>query len=150
MNPYLNVYNPQASVDRINSQIAELEKMKAQIPMQQPTNLTQNFQIATPNTTMKYAESIDEVRKDMVICETPYFSKDMSVLWLKNTTGEIKTYNLEEIIEKDEKDVQIEILQARIKELEAIKNEPSIEYVNEPIENEKPSSFQAIRGNKKK
>ena len=49
-NPYMNNYNQQATVDRINAQMNELEKMKQQLqqPIQQPTNLTQNFQL-TPN-----------------------------------------------------------------------------------------------------
>ena len=75
----------------------------------------------------------------------------MSVVWIKNTKGDIKTYELNEIIPKDEKDMQIETLQARIKELERnVINEPSYEYANEPIEDEKSSSIQEIRRNKKK
>lgn len=123
--PYVNMYNPQASIDRINNQIAELEKMKQQIPNQpipQPTNLTQNFQIAPTNhEVIRYANSMDEVQRDMVIGDTPYFSKDMSVVWVKNTKGEIKTYELNEIIPKDEKDLQIELLQAQIEELKGKK-----------------------------
>lgn len=120
-NPYMNVYNPQASLDRINTQINELENMKKQIqqqPMPQPTNLTQNFQLAPTNKdVIKYANSIDEVQRDVVIGETPYFSKDMSVVWVKNTQNQIKTYELNEIIPKDEKDLQIELLQEQIEEL---------------------------------
>lgn len=115
-NPY-NTYNPQASLDRINNQIAELEKMKTQIPMQQPTNLTQNFQIAPTNNVIKHAESMEEVQKNMVIGDTPFFSNDMSIVWIKSTNGEIKSYELKEIIQKDEKDIQIEYLQAQIEEL---------------------------------
>ena len=121
-NPYINsIYNPQTSIDRINSQIAELEKMKQQIPQQQltqPTNLTQNFQIAPTNRdVIKYATSIEEVQRDMVIGDTPYFSKDLSVVWIKNTKGDIKTYELNEIIPLDEKDLQIQYLQEQIEEL---------------------------------
>ena len=67
--PYFNTYNPQASIDRINTQIAELEKMKQQLPQPNgaPTNLTQNFQIAPNSTTMKYADSIEEVQRDIVV-----------------------------------------------------------------------------------
>ena len=128
-NPFLSSYNAQASIDRINAQIAELEKMKQQLP--QPngasTNLTQNFQIAPNSTTMKYADSIEEVQKDIVVGDTPYFSKDMSVLWVKNTRGDIKSYELNEIIQKDEKDLQIEFLQAQIESMkkEMNKNESS-------------------------
>lgn len=120
-------YNQQASIDRINNQMAELEKMKQQLqqPQQQPTNLTQNFQLAPQNRdVIKYANSIEEVNRDMVLGDTPYFSKDMSVVWIKNTKGEIKTYELNEIVPKDEKDLQIEYLQSQIEELKGmIKNE---------------------------
>ena len=89
-----------------------------QQPIQPPTSLTQNFQLAPTNRdVIKYADSIDEVQKDMVIGDTPYFSKDMSVVWIKNTKGEIKTYELCEIIPKDEKDIQISLLQSQIDEL---------------------------------
>ena len=134
-NPY-NVYNPQASLDRINSQIAELEKLKTQIPMQQPTNLTQNFQIAPTNNVIKYAESMEEVQKNMVIGDTPFFSNDMSVVWIKSTNGEIKSYELKEIIQKDEKDIQIEYLQAQIEELKKeVKKDESNTDVNESTSN---------------
>ena len=154
-NPYGNIYNPQASIDRINNQIAELEKMKQSIPQQpmaQPTNLTQNFQIAPTNRdVIRYASSMEEVQRDMVIGDTPYFSKDMSVVWIKNTKGEIKTYELTEIMQKDEKDMQIEFLQAKINELERkIVDEPSNEYVDESVEDEESSGFQPTRKNKKK
>ena len=119
-NPYLSAYNNQANIDRINAQMAELEKIKQQMqqPLQQPTNLTQNFQIAPTNReVIRYANSMDEVQRDMVVGDTPYFSKDMSVVWVKNTKGEIKTYELNEIVPKDEKDIKIEYLQAQIEEL---------------------------------
>ena len=127
--PYFNTYSPQASIDRINTQIAELEKMKQQLPQPNgaPTNLTQNFQIAPNSTTMRYADSIEEVQRDIVVGDTPYFSKDMSVLWVKNTRGDVKSYELNEIIQKDEKDLQIEFLQAQIESMkkEMNKNESS-------------------------
>lgn len=151
-NPY---YNPQASLDRINNQIAELEKMKQQIPqqLQQPTNLTQNFQIAPQTQTgIRYANSIDEVKKEMIISDTPFFSKDMSVLWIKNIKGEIKAYTLAEIVEKDEKDLQIEFLQAQIKELKKGMStyESSDEYVDESVESEESSSIKSNKRIKKK
>lgn len=150
-NPY---YNPQASLDRINNQIAELEKMKQQIPqqLQQPTNLTQNFQIA-PQTQngIRYANSIDDVKKEMIISDTPFFSKDMSVLWIKNIKGEIKAYTLAEIVEKDEKDLQIEFLQAQIEELKKGMStyESSDEYVDESVESKESSSTKTGRRIKK-
>lgn len=150
-NPY---YNPQANVDRINSinnEIANLEMRRTQAMMPQP--ITQNFQMLNSGNTMRYANDIEEVKRDFVISDTPFFSKDLSVLWIKNTKGEIKSYELNEIIEKDEKDLQIEMLQAQINELKkerVVKNEPNYEYVDEPIKNEKPTIIQSISKNKRK
>lgn len=165
-NPY--IYNTQQSVDRINTQINELEKIREQL--QKPVQpITQNFQLAPTNReTIKYANSIEEVKRDMVIGDTPYFSKDMSVVWIKNIKGEIKSYELNEIIEKDEKDMQIELLQAQIDELKKglVNNEQYItnyvstkdatnttrndEKIGATIKNEKSTSIQRISTSKKK
>lgn len=150
-NPY---YNPQSSIDRINNQIAELEKMRSQMqqPIQPPTSLTQNFQLAPANKdVIKYASSMEEVQKDMVFGDTPYFSKDMLVVWIKNTKGEIKTYELNEIIPKDDKDIKIELLMAQIEDLkkEVRKNEYN-SNVDEPIKNEEPTSISTISKPSKK
>ena len=170
-NSYIpNVYSPQASIDRINNQIAELERLKSQIPAQQvqPTNLTQNFQIAPNNNdVIKYANSIDEVQKNIVIGETPYFSKDMSVVWVKDNKGNIKVYELNEIIQKDEKDLEIEYLKSQIDELKKgihneqlntnviePKNAEYTEEYDEPIRNavekKQPTSVSRISASKKK
>ena len=106
------MYNPQMYYSKIDNQIRELEAMKGQIP--QP--ITQNFQISPVNT-LKMADSIDEVEKTMVMGDTPFFSRDMSILWIKNIKNEIKSYELKEIVQKDEKDLKIEYLEAQIEEL---------------------------------
>lgn len=117
-NFFTSPYNNQNNIDRINAQINELEKMKEQMQKPiQPTNLTQNFQLAPTRENMKYANSIDDVQKDIITGDTPYFSRDLSILWIKNLKGEIKTFELNEIVPKDEKDLQIELLQAQIDEL---------------------------------
>lgn len=174
-NPYMpNAYNPQATLDRINNQMNELDKIRQQVQQQTiqpqtPTNLTQNFQIAPTNReVIKYATSIDEVQRDMVISDTPYFSKDMSVVWIKNTKGDIKTYELTEIVPKDEKDLQIEMLQAQIDELKKgmVANEQCNTNVIQPetttntetnnestgttIESTKPTSISRVSTSKKK
>ena len=170
--PYMsNAYNPQMSIDRLNEQINNLEKMKVQLqqPAQQPTNLTQNFQLApTSRDVIRYATSLEEVQRDMVIGDTPYFSKDMSVVWIKNLKGEIKTYELVEIIPKDDKDLQIELLQTQINELrkeiennewnntnvnaeqDATDTTKHDESIGETIEKAKSTSISKISGSKKK
>lgn len=145
------MYNQFSQLDRINNQIAELEKMRNQ--MQQPVPITQNFQIAPSNRDIiRYATSIEEVQRDLVLGETPYFSKDMSVVWIKDTKGNIKTYELNEIIPKDDKDIRIEFLEAQIKELrEEMNNAKSNDDdVDEPIENEKSSNVSDGKSSTKK
>lgn len=158
-NPYMNVYNHQMTIDKINNQIAELERMKTQLPqqpIQQPTNLTQNFQLAPTNqSSIKYANSLDEVQKEVVTNDTPFFSKDMSVLWIKNTKNEIKTYELTEIIPKDNKDLQIEYLQAQIEDLKKgmklnERNSITYEPTTKSVENEEPADVSAISKSTKK
>jgi hypothetical protein len=159
-NPYLSAYNPQVTVDKINAQINELERLKAQIPQnnqpQQPTNLTQNFQLAPQNhDVIKYASSMEEVQRDMVIGDTPYFSKDMSVVWIKNTKGEIKTYELNEIIPLDSKDIKIQYLEAQIEELKKgmLNNESNAnvdEQTTNANESKKSSTVSTVRATKGK
>ena len=159
-NPYMMGYNPQNTVDKINAQINELERLKAQIPQnnqpQQPTNLTQNFQLAPQNhDVIKYASSMEEVQRDMVIGDTPYFSKDMSVVWIKNTKGEIKTYELNEIIPLDNKDIKIQYLEAQIEELKKgmLNNESNAnvdEQTTNANESKKSSTVSTVRTTKGK
>ena len=174
-NPYMMNYSPsinqQGFNERIDNEITRLQQMKEQIqkPVQQPTNLTQNFQLApTSRDVIRYATSLEEVQRDMVIGETPYFSKDMSVVWIKNVKGDIKTYELNEIIPKDEKDIQIEMLKAEIDELKKgmIVNEQPItnddtkqnetnttnndETIGNTIKESKSSSVSRVSTSKKK
>jgi hypothetical protein len=117
---------------------------------------------------MRYANSIDDVQKEMVISDTPFFSKDMSVVWVKNAAGDVKTYELNEIVVKDEKDLQIALLQGQIEELrkEIRNNEWSNTNVTESkastdttrddesvgttIKKSEPTSIQRISTSKKK
>ena len=142
-----NAFNPQENIDRINNQINQLENMRKQLqqPMQQPTNLTQNFQLAPNRDVIRYANSIDEVGKDVVTGDTPFFSRDMSVVWIKNTNGEIKTYELNEVVLKDEKDMKIDFLMAQIQELK--KGMEKYEHdtnVDGAIEDEKPTNVSEV------
>ena len=127
-NPYMNNYNQQNITDRIDNQIAQLQQMKEQMKNNQPTAINQTFQLApTNNHIIKYANTIDDVNKEIIFGDTPFFSKDMSVLWVKNTKGNIKTYELKEIAPLDEKDIQIQYLQSQIEELKGmIKNDANV------------------------
>ena len=136
-NPYMQNYNqnyaPQSLTEKIDNQIAQLSQMKEQIAKgnQQPA-INQTFQLAPTNShTMRYANTIEDVQKETVYFDTPYFSKDMSVLWLKGAKGDIKTYELSEIVPKDPKDMQIEYLQSQIEELKGmIKDDGNVANAN--------------------
>ena len=132
-----NPYMQQQNLDRINDQIKQLENIRNQ--MQQPVPITQNFQLA-PSNTIRYAKSIEEVDKSPVMGDTPFFSQDMAVLWLKNASGEVKTYELKEIIKKDEKDLKIEFLMAQIEEMKNNAKSNSSD-VDGTIKNEESTSI---------
>ena len=138
-------YFQQQNLEKINEQIRQLENIRNQ--MQQPAPITQNFQLA-PSSSIRYAKSIEEVDKSPVMGDTPFFSQDMSILWLKNASGEVKTYELKEIIKKDEKDLKIEFLMAQIEEMKS--NAKYNDNANESIENEKSTNVSDDRASKKK
>ena len=164
------VFNQQTMYDQIDNQIAQLNQMKEQMRNnnnQQPA-INQTFQLApTGNHGIKYANTINDVEKEVVYVDTPFFSKDMSVLWIKTTKGDIKTYELTEIIPKDAKDMQIAYLQSQIEELKGmIKNDTNVRNVNEEqnatdsttdddttgttIKKNEPTGFQKISRSKTK
>lgn len=159
-NPYMNYqqgFNQQSMNERIDSQIAQLQQMKEQMKnnQQQPA-INQTFQLAPTHAGgMRYANSLEDVNREMVYVDTPFFSKDMSIVWVKNNKNEIKTYELHEIVPKDEKDIKIDFLMAQIEELKKgmIKNE-SNGNVNESItntdESEKPADVPDVPKSTKK
>ena len=153
-NPYIN-YSPQNEIDKLNNKIAEMERLRSQIQQQSivPPAINQTFQIAPNSSTMRFANNIEDVRKELVAGDTPFFSNDLSVLWIKNTKGDIKSYELSEIVLKDDKDILIDSLKAQIEELKKEKvdrYESSHEYADESSENKKSSNVQQISRNKKK
>lgn len=155
-NPYMQNYSTpfgqQTLNERIDTQIAQLNQMKEQMKNQQPTSINQTFQLAPNSHTMRYANTIDDVSKETVYFDTPFFSKDMSVLWVKGVNGAIKSYELKEIVKKDEKDIQIELLQAQINEMKGmIENaRANNEYADEPIESKESADVQPTKSSTKK
>lgn len=167
--PNYNAYNQQNMYEQIDSQINQLQQMKEQMKNnnQQPA-ISQTFQLApTNNHTVRYANTIDDVNKEIVYYDTPFFSKDMSVMWFKKANGEIKPYELNEIIPKDNKDLQIEYLQSQIEELKGmIKNDANVtnddpkqdatdttgddKTIGTEPKSTKPTSVSKISGSKKK
>lgn len=137
-NGIYNPYNQQMNLDRINNQIKELENMRNQyqgmIQQQMPSNtgITQNFQLAPNNqngSKINYAKDIEEVKKELVFGDTLFVNQEYTQLWLKNAQGDVKTYELREIVEVDPKDAQIAQLEAKIRMLEngVVNNESNVD-----------------------
>lgn len=150
-NPYANqnyIQELQSMKDRIDRQLQQITQ-----PQQTP-NINQTFQLApTQNQlSMRYVNSMEDVNKELVFGDTPFFSKDLSVMWLKNVKGEIKSYELKEIVKRDEKDVMIESLQLQIDELKkgmAYNAKSDNDDVDEPVESKKPTNVSGGRTSKK-
>lgn len=130
-NPYGNqmyMQDLQGLRDRIDRQMQMVNQNQ---PQAQTPQINQNFQLA-PNQTnqgIKYVNSIDDVKKELVFGDTLFVNKEYTQLWYKNASGEVKTYELKEIIELDEKDLKIKDLEAKINML--LKEKENEQYANE-------------------
>lgn len=128
--------NLQDMRDRIDNQIRSYQQSQTQQPVAQP--ITQNFQLA-PNPTnneleSKYVENIEQVKNTFVMKTGVFVNKDFTNLWIKDVTGNIRTFKTEEIIEMDEKDKEIYLLKKQIEEMKGmIANEPVNENVDVEI-----------------
>lgn len=154
---YQNPYTSQAYIQELQGMRDRIDKQLQQAtqPQQQTTpNINQTFQLApTPSQLgMKYVGTIDDVNKELVFTDTPFFSKDLSVMWLKNVKGEIKAYELKEIVHRGEKDLMIENLQLQIDELKKgmVTNAKSVDTdIDGTVKSKESSSVSNSRTSKK-
>lgn len=127
---YNNMYGFQPNIDRINRQIEDLQNLKMQMqspqPMMNPQTpaINQTFQLSNPQSLNdfdgKYVTGIDEVKNTLAIKNTLFLNKEMNLLWLKDVSGNIKSYTLTEIIELDEKDKKIQELEKQLNEMKGM------------------------------
>ena len=139
-NPY-NQMNQQYNSYAQNNYLNELQQMRekidkqiqqAQQPQQQPQSviptsqpITQNFQLAPQQNNnseleSRYAENIDEVKNTFVMKTAIFATRDFSTVWLKDVSGNIRTFKTEEIFELDNKDIQIQNLQRELEEMKSL------------------------------
>lgn len=106
--------------DRIDRQMAQMQQQNAQ----QPAQIQQTFQLSNPQNftdfDAKYIDNLEAVKNTLTLRNTLFVTKDMSTMWMKDASGNIKTYALTEVIEKDEKDLEIENLQKQLNEMKAM------------------------------
>lgn len=144
-NPYMQEFqNMRDSIDRTMQRYQQQQQQNQMFP-QQPANVTQNFQIAPiqqqNDLQAKYVNDVEEVKNTFVAREGLFVNRDMNTLWVKNISGDIKSYSLQEIIEKDPKEIEIETLKAELASMRAMlqqqisqpkeTNEPEIASVKE-------------------
>lgn len=118
----MNGYNPQLNtIDRQileeRNKLNELEKQRIQAQYTQPTILNQTIQTSPQSSGIRYAESIDDVNREIIFMDTLFVNKDFTNMWYKTPHGKVRPFLLEEIIPKDEKDLRIESLEKQVKEL---------------------------------
>ena len=123
-----NMQDLQNMKEKIDRQMQQMQQLNQNQMQQQPTptNLTQNFQLA-PNPInneleSKYANNIDEVRNTFVMKTGIFVNKDFTSMWVKTTDGNIKTYELNEVIQQDPKDVEINNLKQEIQRMREMIN----------------------------
>lgn len=112
-NPYMQ--DLQSMRERIDRTMQQYQQNQSQ--MQQQPQIHQNFQLAPVQQNeleARYVNSIDEVKNIFVMREGLFVNRDMTTLWVKNISGDIKTYNLNEVIEIDPKDAEINSLKSEI------------------------------------
>ena len=120
MFPYMNqsVYeqNLENIIQQANGQLQQLRNRPT------PTNLTQNFQITPQNSTPNdlqsaYVSGVEEVKNIFMTKNGIFVDKGLTNLWFKNTEGNIRAFTLQEVVQKDEKDLEIEELKKQLENL---------------------------------
>ena len=137
-----NMQDLQNMRDKIDRQMQQVQQMNQNQMQQQPIpQINQSFQLApNPNSNeleSKYVNNIDEVKGIFVMKTGVFLDKELNNLWIKNTNGDIRTFELNEIIQTDPKDREIAMLKKQIEEMkEMIVNESDVNNsdFNEPNE----------------
>lgn len=136
--------------DRIDNQMRQIQMNNMQ---PQPTAINQTFQLAPNNNSNeiegKFVNNIDEVKNTLVMKTGIFTNKDYSTIWVKDITGNIRTFNTTEVIELDEKDKQILALQKQIEELKgSVINAKSDNFnVNESTTSKKSARVSSVKSN---
>lgn len=130
-----NMQDLQNMREKIDNQMRQMQQLNQNQMQQQPVPITQNFQLApNPNNNeleSKYVNNIDEVKGIFVMKTGVFLDKELNTLWIKSTNGDIRTFELKEVIPQDPKDTEILMLKKQIEEMkEMIANESNVDNSN--------------------
>lgn len=140
-----NMQDLQNMREKIDRQMQQMQQLNQnQMQQQQPVPITQNFQLA-PNPTnneleSKYVNNIDEVKNTFVMKTGVFLNKELNTLWIKNTNGDIRTFELNEIIPQDPKDIEINNLKQELQKMREMINYGNESDVNNSDFNEPDES----------
>lgn len=146
-----DLQNMKDRIDRQMQQVQQMNQNQMQQPVQQP--ITQNFQLA-PNPSnneleSKYVNNIDEVKNTFVMKTGVFLNKDFTSLWIKDVTGNIRTFRTEEVIELDPKDKEIQMLRNEIERMKGMMSN-AVEYDNTDIDEPvKKQNAKTVSNNKR-
>lgn len=110
-------------IDRTMQQYQQNQNMQSQQPIPQ---VTQHFQLApqvnqNPNDLQSaYVNNIDEVKNIFMTRNGIFVNKELNSAWFKDTEGKIRTFSLIEIVEKDEKDLEIDNLKKQLNDIKSL------------------------------
>ena len=142
-----NMQDLQNMREKIDRQMQQMQQLNQNQMQQQPTptNLTQNFQLApNPNNNeleSKYVNNIDEIKGIFVMKTGVFLNKELNTLWIKNTNGDIRTFELNEIIPQDPKDIEINNLKKELQRMkEMIANESNVNNSDNDESNERKNA----------
>lgn len=108
------MFNPMLQYEQSLKSI--IDQANGQLNQLHTSPITQNFQLS-PISNFKIIASREDVDKEMVLNDTYFLGKDLKDFWIKNSRGDVRSFELSEIIPKDEKDLLIEKLQKQIEEM---------------------------------
>ena len=143
-----DLQNMREKIDRQMQQMQQLNQNQMQQQPQIP-QVNQTFQLA-PNPTnneleSKYANNIDEVRNTFVMKTGVFLNKELNTLWIKNTNGDIRTFELNEIIPQDPKDIEINNLKKELQRMKEMINYGNESNVNNSDNDESNESKNATK-----
>ena len=108
------MFNPMLQYEQSLKSI--IDQANGQLNQLHTSPITQNFQLS-PMNNFRIVNTKEDVEKEMVLNDTYFLGKELKDFWIKNSRGDIRSFELNEIIPKDEKDILIEKLQKQIEEM---------------------------------
>ena len=118
-----DLQNMREKIDRQMQQMQQLNQNQMQNQQPVPTNLTQTFQLApqiNSNSELQcqYADNIEQVKNTFVMKNAIFVTKDLSTMWQKDVSGNIRIFKTEEVIPRGEKDLEIQQLKKKLSDME--------------------------------